>query len=140
MSKDPLTNPARRPAYELLFNITSTLYNNPHLEEFNIKSDNKLETLDDVQIEPLVLDEASPQRPSYFACYPSHLLSEPPDNVLEAFKRFGTDIGEDDDNPEDPFYRPVDRAYQVYQSGLNIYMTHYQYKVRRDNVPWVTRW
>lgn len=139
MSKGPLVNPNRRQAYSVLFGIGSIIHEDLHLDEFNITNDNELEKLDNVRIEPLVLDEASPQRPSYFACYPNHLLPEPSGEEFEDMKKNATFIGGGDDDPEDPDSRPVYRACQVYRFGFSIYMQYFYFEAKEGKAPWATK-
>ncbi|KAJ5587727.1 uncharacterized protein N7459_003492 [Penicillium hispanicum] len=81
------------------------------VDEFDLK---QLEDLN-VRVDPMVLDETSPQKPSYFAAQPSHLILETNEETLGSYN------GLDDMEDISPaFKRPYDIARQ-----MNWFLVHY---------------
>lgn len=79
------------------------------VDEFDLK---QLKDLN-IRVDPMVLDEASPQKPSYFAAQPSHLMLEANEETLGSYNGL--------DDIEDPaFQRPYDLAHR-----MNAYLANY---------------
>lgn len=99
------------------------------LDEFNLQH---LENLN-IHVDPITLDEISPQNPSYFAPYPRHLIPDPDDDAL------GGAYNGLDDETEHTFTRPVDRAH-VMNIYLSSYMSYCHLSAKGERAPWTSKW
>lgn len=99
------------------------------VDEFDMGQPNNL----NVHVEIATLDEESPHKPSYFAPYPGHLISEPDDDTL------GDTYNGVDDETEHSFTLPVDRAYvmDMYFSG---HISYCDVNIKGERVPWFSKW
>ncbi|KAE8328515.1 hypothetical protein BDV39DRAFT_174102 [Aspergillus sergii] len=84
-----------------------------------------------ILVDPLILDEASSLKPSYFAPYQS-LIPDPSSDTV------GGSYNGQDDETEKSFTRPVDRAYV-----LNQHLLSYLYLCNRssngERAPWISK-
>ncbi|KKZ60119.1 hypothetical protein EMCG_05144 [[Emmonsia] crescens] len=84
-----------------------------------------------IRVDPMILDETSPHKPSYFAPYPEHLVLDPDEEALG-----GAYNGIYDEM--EPFTRPANRAYE-----MNKHLSHYIYYCslfcEEERTPWTTK-
>lgn len=84
-----------------------------------------------IHVEPMTLDETSPDRPSYFAPHPGCLIPEPDDDLRGAYKGL-------DDETDPASHRPVDRAYWM-DVNLARYIAYYAWDAKGERAHCVAK-
>ncbi|KAF7122064.1 hypothetical protein CNMCM5793_000019 [Aspergillus hiratsukae] len=98
------------------------------VDEFDLQ---QLKSLN-IRVDFMTLEETSPQKPSYFAPYPGHLLPDPNEDTL------GGAYNGLDDETELSLTRPADRAY-VMDIYLSNYISHCGRFAKEERVPWTAK-
>ncbi|KAK2812587.1 hypothetical protein FQN50_001231 [Emmonsiellopsis sp. PD_5] len=84
-----------------------------------------------IHVDPMILDETSPRKPSFFAPYPAHLVPDPDEEALG-----GTYNGIEDEM--EPFTRPANRAYEI-NRHLSHYIYHCSLFCEEGRTPWTAK-
>ncbi|PYI02944.1 hypothetical protein BO78DRAFT_432520 [Aspergillus sclerotiicarbonarius CBS 121057] len=120
-------SPAHRQVRSTLTNLARKV-NGLGLDELDLQ---QLKNLN-IRVDHLTPDDTSPQKPSYFASYPDHLVPEPKaDDVRGPYNGV-------DDETEYSLTRPADRAY-VMNIYLSSYMSYYDFNAKEERAPWISR-
>ncbi|OJI83289.1 hypothetical protein ASPTUDRAFT_124473 [Aspergillus tubingensis CBS 134.48] len=125
VAESPARRQVRVALRDLALNIKSLA-----VDEFDLQ---QLENLS-INVDSMVLDQMSSEKPIYFAPYSDHSFPEPNDDDLH-----GSYNGVDDET--DPaFSRPYDRAY-VMDMHFDSYISYYNLKAKREGYrsPWVPK-